>query len=221
MHVVPDGATATGTIRWLIQNAYGLREFQLIGGPDWVNNEPFDIQARIDPPDAYPAVLDETGRKAWSTRQMERLQSLLLDRFQLKCHIITKELPVYDLIVAKGGPKLHETTAAENKRGSIGSSSNGHTSSMKATGITMQDAARDLSGELGRTVVDKTGLNGSYDLQLTWTPEAGAGDGTQADAASGPTLFTALQEQLGLKLEAAKGPVQILVIDTIQKPGEN
>jgi uncharacterized protein (TIGR03435 family) len=221
MRTLRDGLTASGTVLHLIRNAYGLRDFQITGGPEWVNNATFDVSAKIDPPDLDWAKLDAAGRIAWGQREMDRLQSLLAERFHLKCHTVMKELPVYNLVVAKGGVKFQETTAAEDKRGSMSSSGDGHATSMKATGIPMENAAKYLSSELGRTVVDKTGLAGSYDLKLTFAPDARAGETPQTDANAGATLFTALQEQLGLKLESAKGPVEVLVIDSIDKPGEN
>jgi uncharacterized protein (TIGR03435 family) len=169
------------------------------------------------------------------------VQALLADRFKLKVSHQTKELPVYALVVAKGGPKLTETqvppptpdgTAAPN-RGFRGIRMGGP-GQLTGTNIDMGLLADLLSGqrELGRLVIDQTGLKGNYDWTLKWTPDRSdpmfkapdggqpSGDALPADS-SGPSLFTALEEQLGLKLEARKGPVETLVIDSIEKSSEN
>jgi uncharacterized protein (TIGR03435 family) len=218
----PDGITASGSLRRFIEVAYGLRDFQVTGGPDWVNTATWEIAAKIDPPDVAPAKTDTAAYDAWNARRMQRMQSLLAARFGLKYHMATKELPVYDLVPAKGGPKLKETTADEGKRGSTNVEGRGRKSQATFTGVTTKSLATSLSSEAGRMVLDKTGLTGTYDFTLTWMTDAqpGAAD-ADADTASGPTLFTAVQEQLGLKLEAAKGPVEILVIDSAEKPSEN
>jgi uncharacterized protein (TIGR03435 family) len=132
----------------------------------------------------------------------------------------TKELPVYELVLAKGGAKLKETTAEEAKRGSTNIEGRNHKSDGTFTGITTKALATTLSGETGRAVLDKTGLTGSYDFTLTWANDDQP-TAADADTASGPTIFTALHEQLGLKLESSKGPVEVLVIDSVEKPGEN
>jgi uncharacterized protein (TIGR03435 family) len=212
-----NSMSATMTARRLIENAYGLRDFQVSGGPGWVNDASWEVQAKIDPPE--PSNLDEAGRKAVGDRERQRLQSLLADRFQLKCHMTTKELPVYELVQARTGSKLTHTTAPDDKTHFIHSNGNARKVEFNATGISMTEAATSFSDAVGRTVIEKTGLTGSYDLQLTYAPAMSTGQ--DADAATGPTIFTALEEQAGLKLVSAKGPVQVLVIDSIEKPSEN
>ena len=219
MRMRPDSLTATGTLRRLILSAYGLRDFQLTGGPDWLNTSTWEVAAKIDPPDPPPAKADP-AYDAWNQRRTQRLQSLLAERFGLKCHMTTKELPVYELVVAKGGSKLTETKAEEDKRGSTNIEGRNHKSVGTFTGVTTKSLAAMLSGEAGRMVLDKTELTGSYDFTLTWANDDEP-TAANADAASGPTLFTAVQEQLGLKLESSKGPVEVLVIDSVEKPGEN
>jgi uncharacterized protein (TIGR03435 family) len=124
------------------------------------------------------------------------------------------------LVQAKSGAKLAVTTASDEKRHSISSNGNSHKTDLVATGVTLDELVRYLlSGEVGRTVVDKTGLTGSYDITLTWMPAMASAQ--DADAASGPTIFTALEEQLGLRLVPAKGPVPVLVVDSVVKPSEN
>jgi bla regulator protein BlaR1 len=219
MHRQADSLTSSGVLRRLILFAYDLRDFQVTGGPDWVNTQVWEIRATVDPPDPDGATLDAAGRQALIDSERQRLQSLLADRFHFKCHIAAKELPIYELVSAKGGAKLTQTTAPAEKQHSISSNGNGRRVNLVATGIGMDDAAKFLSSEVGRRVVDKTRLTGSYDITLTWMPAmASAAD---ADAASGPTIFTALEEQLGLKLVTAKGPVQVLVMDAVEKPSEN
>jgi uncharacterized protein (TIGR03435 family) len=214
-----DGVTANGSLRRLTQAAYGLQDFQVTGGPDWVNTATWDITARIDPPDVAPSRAD-AAYLPWNERRLQRMQSLLAERFDLKCHMTTKEMPVYDLVLAKGGSKLKETTADESKRGSTNVEGQGRKSQATFTGVTTKSLAAILSSEAGRMVLDKTGLTGSYDFTLTWTKDDQT-TAADADAASGPTLFTAVQEQLGLKLESSKGPIEVLVIDSAEKPGEN
>lgn len=135
------------------------------------------------------------------------LQTLLADRFRLVLHRETKQLPVYELIVAKGGPKLKES--AEDASTFL------HTDakSITAAKVAMPMFVKLLSQQMGRSVLDKTGLSENYDFKLEWTPDEANGDG--------PSIFTAIQEQLGLKLEPSKGPVEVLVIDHAEKPSEN
>ena len=144
------------------------------------------------------------------------LQALLADRFGLKVHQETRQLPIYALVVAKGGPrfqpsKINGTTV-----------SNGH-AQITVTGSdhTVALLAEQLSRTLGRVVVDKTGLDGRYELSLKWTPDDAPGGAGTAPADTGPSIFTAIQEQLGLKLESQKGPVPILVVDHIDLPSQN
>jgi uncharacterized protein (TIGR03435 family) len=186
----------TAPLKSLVCFAYRLREHQVAGGPAWFESEPFDVTAKADEHASYDQL-----------RTM--VQSLLADRFQLKFHRETKEQPIYALVVAKNGPKFQEVKAAG--RG-VGIGGQGR---LNANGADMATFASALSGKLGRSVVDRTGLKGFYDFLLTWTP-----DEAQADT-PGPSLFTAIQEQLGLKLESTKGPVEVLVVDRAERPSEN
>jgi len=150
-------------------------------------------------------------------------QSLLADRFKLVLHHDTKELPVYALVIGKNGIKFKESTGdAQQRRIMMGRGR------INGEAMSMDMLVNQLGNQLGRTVIDKTGLKGPYQINLEWTPEQaqsiggpdGGGEG-RASSDTGPTIFTALQEQLGLKLESQKGPVDILVIDKIEKPSEN
>lgn len=152
-------------------------------------------------------------------------QQLLADRFKLTVHWETRELPVYALVVAKNGPKLHASKEPDGASGT--SAGNGQ---FTAGGVTLAEMAgaltQELSQELGRVVVDRTGISGRYDVSLKWTPDngealSGGTGGAASPPDSGLSIFTAIQEQLGLKLESTKGPVQVLVIDRVELPSEN
>jgi uncharacterized protein (TIGR03435 family) len=173
--------------------AYGIpddREYAL-AGPDWLTSERFDIQA------SFPA--DTPPEKV---RPM--VQALLAERFRLALHRETRQLPIYVLVVGKNGPKIHAVEdGQERTRGT-----SGH---FEATKITMQRFADLAANFLGREVVNETGLRGVFDFTLEWSPD----EMKPGLESSGASLFTALQEQLGLKLEARKGPVEVLVVDHI------
>lgn len=194
-------------------SAYGIPQRRIVNGPKWLYEARFDIKAKMD-----SATLEQTQKISNAERKsflQGIFQRLLADRFKMVAHWETRELPVYALVLAKGGSRLQATTLT--KSGMNSSSGRGM---LTLKGATMADIARTLTQEggsdLGRDVVDKTDLPGRYDLELKWTP-------TESDpsAEPGPSIFTAVQEQLGLKLESTKGPVEVLVIDRIEMPSEN
>ena len=191
------------TLSALMQWAYGMPEKQILDGPAWLTSTRFDIQAKVDPGGPDKPVRTDTDAK----RKM--VQALLAERFNLKLHDETRMLPAYDLVIAKGGSKL-EISKANGK--SIGAGRN----HLTVEGLTMPLIAEQLSQVAGRVVVDKTGLTDRYDVKLVW-----AADDAPAGESSAPSLFTAVQEQLGLKLESAKEPVPVLVIDHIDLPSAN
>jgi uncharacterized protein (TIGR03435 family) len=196
-------------LKFLIESAYGVRDFQILNAPAWTDAQRYDINAKGEESTA-------SDRNVMS----QRLQDLLADRFQVKLAHETRELPIYNLVLAKSGLKIQESTIDEDHR--IMQMGRGR---VIVKGANMSSLAVQLSQQLGRTVVDKTGLTANYDFTLNWTPDTPVGpDGPKdppgADP-NGPTLFTAIQEQLGLKLESAKGPVAVLVIGTVEKPAEN
>ncbi len=207
---------ATGvTVRFLIAQAYAVRDFQISGGPGWTDSERYEINAK-----------GENGIENKPGQMALMLQDLLADRFQLKLNRETKEMPIYTLVLAKNGAKLKDSTVgAEGRRMQTGRGR------IEVQGIDMAGLAMQLSQQLRRTVLDKTGLAGNYDFKLEWTPDVGqqqlgpkeiGGPETAPPVDStGPSLFTALQEQLGLRLESTKGPVEMLVIDRVEKPTEN
>jgi uncharacterized protein (TIGR03435 family) len=216
--------TATNvSLKNLLQyQAYGIPESRILGGPKWIGSERFDLAAKTD-----GATTDRLRTLPPDQRRIQRqamFQQLLAERFMLAVHWETRELPVYALLAAKKGPLLHPTKELDGHTGT--SSNNGE---LTAHGVTLAQMAdvltQELSRELGRVVIDKTGIQGRYDCALKWTPDTGrmsdATDGSVASTDSGPSIFTAIQEQLGLKLESTKGPVQVLVIDRAEMPSEN
>jgi uncharacterized protein (TIGR03435 family) len=237
----PGRFTATGaTTRFLIEDAYNVKDFQVSGGPSWINSERYDIDAKEE--DSLVEELQKLPPDQRAEQIRLRVQSLLADRFKLTLHRETKELPVYALVIAKNGPKLQEAKSGDTyPKGMKGLDGRAHAGMMRMgrgqlTGqaIPLASLVHMLSQQLGRTVLDKTGLKGNYDFALQWTPDQsqpamlmgpeGGKPGTDnapPPESSGPSLFTAIQEQLGLKLESQKGPVEILVIDHVEKPSEN
>ena len=196
------------SLKKVMLNAYDLaddREY-LIDGPGWLATERFDMEVTF--PGDTPVA---------RVRQM--MQSLLAERFKLELHRDTRQLPRYSLAVAKNGPKIHPV---ENGQGRT-SSGPGR---LEATKISMQKLADLLARIVGLTVIDSTGVKGVFDFTLQWSPDEAAkiaaADGSEAAGVAGPSIFTVLQEQLGLKLTKDKGPVEILVVDRIEKaPTQN
>jgi uncharacterized protein (TIGR03435 family) len=220
-------AITNNSLRNIIRNAWGLQGFQIVGGPDWINTERWDIVAKAEGNPQGPVML-------------AMVQNLLADRFKLVTHRETRDMPIYALVLARAdrsfGPKLHasstdcekEMTAAIARGGRPPTDRvlcgmrtlNGH---IEMNAVPMANLARNLSPIAGRSVVDKTGLTGGFDAELTWTPDASLGPASDAapPSSDGPSLFTAIQEQLGLKLDAQRGPVDVLVIDSVERPTED
>jgi uncharacterized protein (TIGR03435 family) len=205
--------TVKDTLMW----AYQIRGFQLSGGPGWIDSEQYDIEAKPE-------------RKTDPQQQLVMLQTLLHDRFKLELHRETKILPVYELTVAKGGIKLKEGNCINLEPGqkletgqkmseTCGYNMLGR-GRFDATGISMGDLAKALAPALGQHVIDKTGVTGRFPVHLTFIPELTAGPGDLGNP-DRPSIFTAVQEQLGLKLDSAKGPVDVLAIDHVERPTEN
>lgn len=208
-------STINTTLTSLITFAYGLQEKQIAGGPDWMTTDKWDIEAQPDAPGAP------------NDKQLKRmLQKLLADRFQLKFHQDKKEMSAYVLTVAKGGAKMNKSEGDPNGLPSLFFQGLGVLGVRNAT---MADLSQLMqSAVLDRPVVDHTALTGKYDFKLKWTPDESQFGGMgikvppPSDAADAPPpLFTALQEQLGLKMDVEKTPVPVYVLDHVEKPSAN
>jgi len=197
-------------LKTLLAQAYDIKEDLISAFPGPVDSARFDIEAKVVDPD--PAAIKEMTRE--QRRQM--LLPLLTDRFRLKTHIEVKTLPVYELVAAKGGPKF-KPSADQARTGSGSMSVNGSRVLVKlsAHDVSIESLCKALARNVDRTVIDKTGLTGNFDLDLQWSKD----DNPDADAP--PTIFTAIEEQLGLKLQPGKGPVATLVVDHAEMPSEN
>jgi uncharacterized protein (TIGR03435 family) len=203
------------TLKMLMQGAWDLKTDELIQGlPGWASSSHFDIEAKIDADQL--AAIKKLPRKEQDALQDHMMQALLEDRFGLKVHREQKELPIYRLVIAKSGSKLKEGDPKDPKAGSI--MVNNRT--MTVTGIGVDGLAESLSQRLHRVVVDETGLKGKYDFTLTWAPDESRGE-AQDPTNTAPTFFTAVEEELGLKLESGKGPVSTVVVDHVALPVEN
>lgn len=189
------------SLRLLISRAYGLPEAQIEGGPGWMDSETYDINAKADTP------LEMTREEARPS-----LQALLAERFRLRIHQESKQGAIYSLVVAKGGAKFKEHVG--EGRSGISSSTGSGKAAIEGRKTTMARLVEYLSGQAGRLVVDNTGLHGEYDFRVEWTTD-------EARGALGPSIFTALQEQLGLRLDATKGPIDFIVIDQAEKASAN
>jgi uncharacterized protein (TIGR03435 family) len=211
----PNGYLAKGNVLWtLMYHAYYpaiLTGDQLVGLPDWASSMNFDVEAKMD--DDTAAALQKLPEKEQAEQRKLMLQAILADRFQLKIHHESRERPVYDLVIAKGGPKLTELKAGENPGGAGMRSGR-----IDVHGLPIVAFAEALSHVVDRRVVDKTGLTGKYVITVTYRPDEA---NTPNQDESAPSIFTALQEQLGLKLVPAKASVEITVIDHVERPSEN
>jgi uncharacterized protein (TIGR03435 family) len=193
----------------LLKFSYGVQQRQIAGVPEWVNSESYDIFAE-------PGGEGEPSIKQWQSM----VRKLMADRFQLKFHNEKRELTVYVLSVAKSGPKMTRSESDPSAPTGLGFGPPGN---FGATNATMADFAEAMGqGAVDRPVVDQTGLTGRFDFRLTWTPDEahlGVAGGSNPDAP--PDLFTAIQEELGLKLVSTKTPVDVLVVDHVERPSAN
>lgn len=192
-----------------------------------MSSDRFDIEAKsADGADMDIRKMSEAQRNEFEKRIQLKLQSLLADRFNLAIHRESKEMPIYELVVAKGGPKL-APAAADDGKGPRGMRM--RPGQFEGMGATLPMLAQTLSDATSHKVIDKTGITGSYDFKLDWTPEPGQmapppgpeNETLPPPDPSGPSIFTAIEEQLGLKLQATRGPVEVIVIDRVEKPSAN
>jgi uncharacterized protein (TIGR03435 family) len=191
---------ANCTLLRLIRVAYDLQDHQISGGPNWLDSAKFNIDTTVDSATVVPP-----GIAAYPVLR-PMLKSLLAERFNITVHTETREETVYNLILDKGGSRLREVSEPGSMHKAKGE--------LIGTGAPMTFLVAQLSEQLGRPVIDKTGLTAHYDFSLKWSPDPAA-------ETSGPSLFTALQSDLGLKLQSTKAPVEILVIDHAEKPDAN
>ncbi len=270
----PDGVQANGVpLQMLVRQAFGVSDDRILNEPDWVKSARFDLEAKVAPEDA-PMLKTLSMQERFAM-----FLPVLEDRFGLKFHHEKKDLEVYTLVVAKGGPKLKEATPADGGKGDrpksggtgappppplppgLGGAAGGEAASrpglggggpargqgmvmrmsstqgmtLNANGTPIASLAQMISQQISATVVDKTGLTGNYDFMLSFMPEMAIGtgsmmrppqgapppDGAQTQEPVGASIFTALQEQLGLKLVAQKEPMDVIVIDQIEQPTAN
>jgi uncharacterized protein (TIGR03435 family) len=218
------------TPRTLILLAYGIENYQIFGGPSWIASDHYDIQAKAE------------GNASIQQMEGPMLQALLEDRFKLTLHGEMKQVPVYELSTVNGKGKLKPSEEgscvpydvdapppAAPARGQPWptfcgyprTGIDGHRRTLDGKGMSIADLARSLArSELRRPVIDKTGLTGMFDLHLEWTTDSPNGL-TDPDSTDTLSILTALREQLGLRLDAARGPVEVLVIDRMEKPSAN
>jgi uncharacterized protein (TIGR03435 family) len=237
-----DGLTVVNMqLRELITFAYQIQRFQLEGGPDWIASDRFDIVAKSER--EVPA----TGAFFGGQEPLRiMLRTLLADRFKLVMHKATKELPIFELVLARqdGRPGPQLRPAAVDCAAQAGAAKGGATTpasseppgpgpcfmnqnpvSVRGGGVTLAMLANILAGPTQRLVIDRTGLTGDWDLEVSYTPDRSqVPPGVELPSwvdPNGPSLFTAIEEQLGLKLRSARGPVEVLVIDSVQQPTPN
>jgi uncharacterized protein (TIGR03435 family) len=242
LRMLPGGRVSASNmpVRPIITFAYQLAQYQLIGGPGWLTTDRYDLIAKLE---GDPGPVFAPSGTAPNPMQLA-LRNLLEDRFKLKVHRETREMDIYALVMAKPGgapgPNLKPTTqdcaaaAAAAQRGAPPPSSaatgvpfcgiQGGPGRIRFGGLPASALAQAFSGPAGRMVVERTGLTGAWDFELNYAAEGrgapGGADAAPADP-NAPSLFTAIQEQLGLKLESTKGPVEVLVIDSVERPTEN
>ena len=204
--------TMNVSLKALIQYAFDMPESRIIDAPAWTSSQPFDIEAKSD--DAVAQRLHDLPSDQAKPIKLVMIQSLLADRFGLKTHREQRQLPIYELVAAKTGSKLTPTK-------SDGLTINHGPDHFNGQGITLPLIAQELSRDAGRVIIDKSGITGRFDIDLRWQPDDAPPVRLNGEETSLPSLFTALQEQLGLHLEAAKGPVEVLVIDDVHPPSSN
>jgi uncharacterized protein (TIGR03435 family) len=197
--------------RAILKEAFSVRDFQIVHAPDWFDTQRYEIIAKMEPAASESSI-------------HEMLQNLLAERFRLEIHLESRDTQVYALTQAKNGTKLRPSKTDE--KGRVSRKGSGIVAGSKATTQQLAEALSDvmLNGHaiLDRPVIDRTGLSQNlYDFTLTWTPEPGQFGNTSTSDPSGPSLFTAIQEQLGLKLDTQKAQVEFLVIDRLEKATAN
>lgn len=232
-HEANDGIYGKNVSMWiLLQYAFGVFEpYRLLGAPKWAMTETYDFEAKFA--ESTADSLQHVSPEKRAAAKYQLIRSALEERCHLQSHTEMKEMPVYLLVVTDSGPKFHESTATDVGPNGVwggGRVQNGVVT-RTAKHVTISQLAGRLSSELGeqRLVIDQTGLTGRYDFTLSYADPYSAASAAPNDAAvpsasdpvGGPSIFTALQDQLGLKLKPSKGPVQVIVIDHLDHPTSN
>jgi uncharacterized protein (TIGR03435 family) len=213
-----DVITTNVTVNWMIKLAYNLHARQIVGGAAWLDSAKYDTVGRPDTP----------GQPSRDQMKL-MIRKLLEDRFQLKFHFEKRELPVYAMVVLPAGAKITESAGDPNAFPGIGFGQEPGVLSLRGINTTLDGVANGLqSNILDKPVVNQTGLTGRYDFLLRWTPDAGQianfgglAPGNANDPDAPPDIFSAFQQQLGLKLESTKALVEVMVIERIERPSEN
>lgn len=224
INFTPDGIRILNmNIAFLLRDGFNVNDDELINLPGWARSATYDIEAKVAPEDV--ATLKNLDRE----QRAQMMLQVLTDRFHLAYHRETRTLPEYALVVAKGGSKMQEVKPATDDAGKPrnGRMMMGGTT-LSAEGVEMAMLARMLSQRVGHPVIDKTGLTGKYSFKLEFAPEPHdgeppheAGSAAPVGDTGAPSIFTAVQEQLGLKLESEKGPVDVVIIDRLEQPATN
>jgi uncharacterized protein (TIGR03435 family) len=198
------------TLKDLIRLGWDVRSYQITGGPKWFDSDRYDIEVKPGVPFAVPGPGNEGDHRL---RLM--VQAMLAARFKLKVHRDTKEMSVYFLVIGRNGSRLRQTGESADQGPHI-QDGNGQ---LIATKVDMPLFSRALAGELGVTVIDRTSLSGAYDLKLEWNPDEDVS--AAVSNSTSPSIFTAVQEQLGLRLESGRAPVDVVVVDYAEKASAN
>ena len=204
---VRDQEVQRKTVQDMLLVGYGLDKSQIVNAPDWVRSEVWDAKGFANVP-GQPSLTQFQGM----------IQKLVVERFGLKYHTEQRELPVYAITVARDGPKMQKSAGDPNGIPSETDNGNGVEAGMQATNMNVGELALMLKFFMDRPIVDQTRLAGRYDFQLKWTTDESK---APADGSARPSIFTAMQEQLGLKLEPVKTKIDVMVIDKIERPGAN
>lgn len=201
------------TIRATVCMIYRKFDFQIVGGPAWFASDRYDIEAKPD--NALEERIQKLNVLQRGDLVNRMLQELLADRLKLKVHRETRQLPIFALVVSKGGPKMEEAKPGNAYSLTV---SNGR---LIAKAISMDKLADQLTAMTHHVVANRTGLQGIYDFTLQYANDVASPEDVPSAAESSPSIYTALQEQLGLKAESTKGPAEVLVIDHVERPSEN
>ena len=212
---LPNGTfqVVNAHLKSMVGYGYDMRPIQILGGPDWVESDRFDVLAK-------------TSEKEWDGGQMRSMvRALLADRFKLVAHTETREQPVYSLVLARRDgrlgsqlkPSTRDCSTGQGRPCGVNMTRDNRGAAMQAIAVSLADFAATLGSVVDRIVLDRTGVTGAFDLDLRFTMEGSPG-GVAGDA---PSIFAALQEQLELQLAAATGPVKVLVIDSVERPTPN